>query len=273
MANTLYLPHDVRRQADGALVFRTPYDRSGHVFHNVPAALVEQTSLGAGHGFVYNFTGSNFPQSPAVAVGTPQYAGGWVVSAAGTGAASWLVAGDGGLAVTPGSTDEDNTTATTTGEPFRYSSTSTKKTVFAVRAKIADVDKTDLYFGLGIKETPQINIAASALDITDGIGFWKAATATAINFSVFKDSTASTVASGTTLADAGTYAYAFVIDAGVVYAYEGTTLNNLTLLTTIAAGAANIPNDEDLAVTLTVGAEGTGQPVVTLYDLLFWQER
>lgn len=276
MATQLVLSHDIAKQADGALPIRTILSKSGSPLDGVPTSLIEQSAvLSGGQGFAYNFTGTNFPQHPAFTVASsPYYMGGWVVNAVGTGATSVLVGGDGGLVITPGSTDEDNTNITTTGEPFRYSATGKKRTLFAIRCKIADVDKTDLYLGLAIKETPQVNIAASALDITDGIAFWKAATATAISFDARKNSTSTSITSATTLTDGGTYTFAFTVAAdGSLNAYQGTTFENLTLLTTLAAGAANICDDEDLAVTITVGAEGTGQPAVTIYDLLFWQER
>lgn len=274
MASQLVSPHDVLRLADGALPFKSQYGRPSHPFDKVPAWLIERTSLGIGSGFAYGFTGSDFPNHPGPTVGaSPYYMGGWVVNMVGTGASFILTDGGGSLVVKPGNTDEDNTNITRTAEEFRYSATSGKKTVFAVRFAMEDVDVTDLYLGLAIRETPQINIAASALDITDGIAFWKAATATAVNFIARKDSVSSSVTSGVTMTDGTTYVLAFSIDSGVISAYEGTTLNNMTLLTTIAAGAANIPEDEDLAVSLTVGAEGTGTKYVAFKDLLFWQER
>lgn len=190
------------------------------------------------------------------------FSGGWTVTdIAGTGAVANN--NEGALAITTGTTDENSTQLQYKPVVFKYSTT--KKLWFFARVKVSTQATTGAFVGLASVDTTLITAAAGAVDVDDGIFFYKDATDTAWTMHVRKDSTSTTAATGVTIA-ADTYMIlGFVIEAGVIRWFAKADSNDamqavndgnnfLGSGTTIAN--TNAPDDLDLCLSFACGQEG-----------------
>jgi hypothetical protein len=218
-----------------------------------------------------------------IALGNGQYvgplaagtSGGWTVTdIAGTGAVAQN--NEGALTVTTGTTDENSTQLQNKTAVFKYSTT--KKLWFFARVKVSTASTTGALIGLCSIDTTVITAAAGAVDVDDGIFFYKDATATDWTLHVRKDSTSTSVAGGLTIAD-DTYAIiGFTVEAGVIKWFAKADSNDA--LDDIADGPnflgsgtvvanTNAPDDTDLALTLVCGQEGGTTARVLTVDWAF----
>ena len=176
-------------------------------------------------------------------------AGSWIATAteAGAGAAAIDVADSttyGVLSVVNDAADNDNCQLQLNGSMFRY--VVGKRMWFGIRCSLDDVNLADLAFGLIIEsDTNMINTFP-----TDGIFFEKISTATAMDFHVRKNGTSTEAAAidSSAMVDATMRTYQFYVDdKGNIYYYiDG------VLIGTVAAGDANIVDDEDLTLAFQV---------------------
>jgi hypothetical protein len=174
-------------------------------------------------------------------------AGGWLLTetAAGAGNAQRVDIDDsqrgGVLKMLTDNGDNDTEILQRVGEPWRY--VLGNRMWFGIKVKTTTANDGEMFFGLAISDTSPI-----ATLPTDGLFFEKAETATAMDFHARKGGT-STELSGidpAALADATFRIYQFSIDTtGQVSVYV-----NGVLAGTVAAGNANMPDTEDLALVL-----------------------
>lgn len=220
--------------------------KSGHTLSQLPYAVLDQISSLSG----YHYYADDFHKYTGPAVGTGSPAGGWTVNDGNTGVVVAEASSQfGSVRVETDGTENDNTHLSLSGESFRY--VVGKRLWCFARLNVSDANDMEALFGLIIATADPLGGTFP----TDGIFFEKAETATEFDFHVRKDgaSTESTLVSST-LTDGGYVVLGFVVDpSGAVTAYEGTGLNDLTVIDTVATGNANLPDDEDL--TLTFGAE------------------
>lgn len=147
-----------------------------------------------------------------------------------------------------------------------------KKFFMKTRAKVSTQATTDMFIGLAVIDTALI--AASALDMTDAIGFFKAATDTSLTAVVRKDATTG----ATTKTGIGTVVADTYFTAGLYYDGLSTVyiMFNDSIVATLSLGSdatAYLP-DTVLAESFCVGQEGgTTARVLTVDYLLVAQER
>jgi hypothetical protein len=133
------------------------------------------------------------------------------------------------------------------GEHYKY--VAGKMSYFIACVALTDVDDGEAHFGLNIADTSPIASAPS-----DGFFFAKAEIATAMTFHARKNGNSTTVAvDPTAMADSTFRWYGFyVLGNGTVYVLYGTTWENVAVIGTVAAGNANICDDEALAVHFSI---------------------
>ena len=186
---------------------------------------------------------------------------------------------DGRLVLTTGTTDENSGQIQFKRPQFTHSTT--KAMTFAARVKTSTQATTGVFVGLASVDTTVWTAAAGAVDVDDGIFFYKDATATDWTFHVRKDSTSTTQAMGLTLA-ADTYSIVmFTVRSGVIRAYAINDSANVLRNTDNAVGVArpfgaglsvantNAPDDADLCPSLLCGQEGGTTARVLTVDWMF----
>lgn len=247
------------RDYDAANVFL--YDRVGHPLHGIPLQAVAE--IGA-------LTGYTFYSDPFINYNGPRTAGtdGWwtlTETAAGAGNAQRVDVDDsrrgGWLKMLTDNGNDDIETLEMEGEPWRY--VVGKKMWFAIRVEFSDVDG-EKFFGLAIADTTPI------AGVSDGLYFSKADAATAMSFSATKNSVSTTLSNidPSALADAVSREYAFYIDeTGKISVYV-----DWVLCGTIAAGNANIVDDEDIHLTLSVQTTTTAAQSMSIDYVLICQQ-
>lgn len=202
-------------------------------------------------------------------------AGGWTMTdIAGTGAVTQN--NEGALVITTGTSDENRTQLQHKLAPFKYSTT--KKLVCFARLKVSTQATSDAFFGLASIDTTVVTAAAGAVDVDDGIFFFKTATADDFTFEVGKDSTYSTVACGLDLADDTYVILGFIVEGGVIkwFALSDPSDKMQNMDDTpglLGSGTVivntNAPDDTDLALTFICGQEGGTTARVLTVDWAF----
>lgn len=260
--------------------FREPVLCSEHIqtvgvlspISNAPISVAAMIGLNAAgtqgiNGYQSHFNRWEGPVGDAAAPGT----GGWIVTSVdGGGDAAEVVdvldsTTHGVLRITSNDADNDNTQIQLNGSTFKY--TVGKRMWFGIRCCPRDADDAEFAFGLIIEsDVDMINTLP-----TDGIFFEKAETATAMDFHVRKNgtSTEDTSINSATMADDVMHTYQFYVDekGNIHYYYDG------TLIGTVAAGNANIPDDEDLTLAIQIQAGAAAAESADIDWVYVYQER
>lgn len=246
--------------------FRGPlhHSRIGHPFDNLDLLLAQKAVLASQMGVT---VGNGNPWIGPAAAAT---ASGWVLTDAGSGSSTLVLNNAGQLVLTGGTTDEDNSAIQFTGIPFTYSTT--RNIACFARLKVSTAATSDMMFGLfGVDTSP---ISASAIAVDNGIGFFKAATATDLTGHVRITTTSTTQAMGLTIANNAFFVCGFTVLSGVIRMYAAadtgdSILTNPSLLGSgIAVANTNAPA-VDLALTFLVGQEGGTTARVLTIDWAF----
>ena len=187
----------------------------------------------------------------------------WTTTLASTGTAAIAAANNGSLVITNANTDEDYNQAQMTTASWLPSVS--KKFWMKARVKVSDADKTDCFIGLAAIDTTLI--AASAIGVTDAIGFFKAATDTTWTSYVRKDATTGSTSSSAV----GSVADDTYTTLGMYYDGDGTM--NLYVDDVLVGKIENIsstywPNAQ-LSPSIAFGQEGTGGATVGTVDYIF----
>ena len=247
------------------------YSRSGHALDECPTGALQNISTFSG----YQWDGSDFTDYfGPLAIGDGDL-GGWRVSATGT-AAIALEAGVqfGALQIATGATDNNFTGLQRIGNPWAY--VSGKRMWFFTKFNLEDANDAEILVGL----LPPAAEAASdtmaeLLALDDGIYFEKAETATEFDAHTRKNdvSTENTLVSST-FTDGTDRILGFSVDAaGAVHFWDGTTLDNMTEVATVAAGVATIPDDVSLTPYFAVETGDNAASDITVDWYFMVQER
>lgn len=178
----------------------------------------------------------------------------------GAGAATEAIAGDeacGALLITNDDADDDVDSLQMNEENWRLSSG--KQLWCEINLKVGDVDEADLFVGLAITDT-------TPRDASDRIGFSLADGSAALSCVSAKNSTATTTSSIATLADATYVKCGFHWDGSskVEFFINGAL---------VATHSSNIPDDENLAVTLNIQNGAAAANTLTVDYIYVAQER
>jgi len=169
---------------------------------------------------------------------------------------------NGALLITLANTDEAITQVQRT--LAMWLPTAGKELFFKARLKTANVILTDILIGLAAIDTTLI--AASAIGVTDFVGFFKGATDTTFTFYNRLDaSTGSTSATGIgTLANDTYYTVSFYYDGvdKVYYAFNDVIIGSVD-------GSSTYLPDAQLSPSICLGQEGTGGAGTGTIDYLF----
>jgi len=186
----------------------------------------------------------------------------WVITTteAGAGNASEALAADeacGALVITNDDANDDVDSLQMTEENWRLASG--KQMWMNMRIKVADADEADMFIGLAITDT-------TPRDATDKIGFLLADGSAALSCVSTKDSSSTTTSSIVTLADATYVKLALHWDGAskVEWFVNGAK---------VATHSSNIPNDENLCVTLNIQNGAAAANSLTVDYIYVAQER
>lgn len=187
----------------------------------------------------------------------------WTVTETQAGATQAVAAGaDGGhLVLVNTATDNDVNQVQWAQESFRLQAT--KKTWLRARFKVSDATNSDVLVGLYITDTSPVASAP-----TDGFYFLKADDSTALTFRVGKDSTYTTSGTVATMANdtfVTVTAYLDPVSRTVKLYNDDTRVGSVAL--------TNLPDDEDLAVTIAVQAGDANARTLTIDYLMVVKER
>lgn len=189
-------------------------------------------------------------------------AGDWTITTteAGAGSASEAVGNlDGGvLVVTNDAADNDADFFQWAKETFKFEAG--KKLWFKARCKISDATQSDFVIGLQITDT-------SPLAVTDGVYLMKDDGDANLDCYVTKDSTSTTSAAASTLAD-DTYAVlGFYYDGGSYVHFYKDDAKIASLATT------NLPDDEELTISFGIQNGEAVAKILSLDYILVAKER
>lgn len=186
----------------------------------------------------------------------------WVITTTedGAGSATEAIAADercGALLITNDDAEDDVDSLQSAEEAF--SLTAGKQLWMSMRIKVGDADEADMFIGLAITDT-------TPRDATDKIGFLLADGSAALSAVSTKDSTSTTSSSIATLADATYVKLAFHYDGvnKVEWFVNGAK---------VATHTANIPDDENLAITLNLQNGAAAANTLTVDYIYIAQER
>lgn len=248
--------------------FRGPllYTRIGHPFDQLPMDMIQRAVLNDRFGVQ---VANGIPYVGPAAAGS---AGGWTMAETATGGGSVVMNNLGQLVITGGTADEDNTGLQYLTLPFRYSAT--RDIACFGRMKVSTATTTDMLFGLFGLDTTLV--AASAIAVDNGIGFFKADTATDLTAHVRK-ATVSTgaAAMGLTIASDTFFTCGFTVTNGAVRFYAGADVNDVIAASDSVLGAGvsvvntTAPNTVDTFLTFMVGQEGGTTARVLTIDWAF----
>jgi len=261
--------------------FRGPlrYRNTGHPLDGAPLDAVGRLSSLAkdntpdGVRLVYYANDFGLWEGPVAKTAELAGQGGWIITTVDSGGdlAEVVDVRDSGtygiLRMLTNDADNDNLCLRQNGSPWKY--VSGKRLWFAIRCAPQTAADGELFFGLAI-EGDEDPFDTSP---TDGFFFEKAETATKMDFHARQDgaSTEKTSIDTSAMVDATMHEYAFQVDAqGNIHVYyDGTEVSAAA----IAAGNANIPDDEDLGLYFAVQ---TGDATTRYFDIdhiLIAQER
>lgn len=186
----------------------------------------------------------------------------WTINTteAGTSSATEAIAADekyGALVITNDDADNDVDNLQLNEENWILESG--KQVWFESRVKVNDADQVDMFVGLAITDT-------SARDASDRVGFALADESAALTVENAKDSTATSTASVATIADNTYVVLGFHWDGQSKIEY----FVNRAL---VATHRANIPDDENLAVTINLQNGSAGAKSITIDYIYVAQER
>ena len=169
-------------------------------------------------------------------------AGDWTVTETQGGATQAIVAGHGGiLALVNSATEDDVNSIQLTQETFKFAAA--RKTWLRARFKVSDATESDLLIGLAITDTSPLASLPS-----DGVFLYKEDGSTTLSLHVRKDAASSTSTVGTMASD--TYVKVEVyFDGNLTWRVF---LNGAEVQSIV--GATNLPDDEELTVTLALQA-------------------
>ena len=161
--------------------------------------------------------------------------------------------GQGGLGViTTDDSENDGINAQRRGEAFKL--TSAARVYFGIRFKVSEATQSDYFVGLAITDTDILG------GVTDRVGFEKLDGSTSVTALLEKDSTETQVTAVMTQ-DADTYhTLEFFWDGAANRVYFYVDVEE----TTRAASFANVPNDEDLRLSLQFLAGSSGAKTLTV---------
>lgn len=184
--------------------------------------------------------------------------GNWTVTETQASATQAITAGDGGLLALVNSTADDDLNAIQWAtETFRFESG--KKLWGKTRFKVSDATQSDLVIGLQITDT-------TPLAVSDGVYFRKDDGSTTLSLVVVKNST-ETVTTVTTLANDTFVVAGFAYDGvSSIVAYAGDASVGISATT-------NLPDDEDLAVSIAVQNGEAAAKTLTVDYAMFSKER
>lgn len=246
--------------------FRGPllHTRVGHPFNNLPLDLVGPAILNSWRGVV---VGQGVPYlGPASHATAPSgntvsdRDAGIRLASTSSSTTGGSVAPDntGALVLTTGTTDEDQSSLQFLGCPFRYSTT--RDLLAFMRVKVSTATTTDAVLGLFATDTTLTS--ASAIAVDDGIGFFKAATATDLTAHVRKNTTSTTASAGLTIASDTYFVCGVTVINGAIRWYaaadtgDSIVLKDNLLGSGTSIAATNAPDDIDIFLTLSAGQEG-----------------
>lgn len=183
-------------------------------------------------------------------------AGDWTITTteAGAGDATEALGNvDGGvLIITNDAADDDADFFQKVGESFKWESG--KDMFFKTRFKVSDATQSDWVMGLQITDT-------TPLDVTDGLFFVKVDGATAINFRVEKDNTATATSVGTCTADYMTMGFYYKASTSTFHIFFG----DVEVGTSVST---NAPDDEELCISFGI-QNGEAVAKVMTIDYIF----
>lgn len=174
----------------------------------------------------------------------------WTCTNAGTTPTFALADGLGGLAlITNAAADDNNCFYQKKGEAFTFASG--KPVWFVARFKVNDATQSDFIMGLQITDT-------TPLAVTDGVFFQKDDGDANLDFTVIKDSTATTASAVATVADDTFLEVAFYYDgkSAVNYYVDG-ALKGSSVTT-------NLPDDEALTISFGIQNGAAAAKTMTL---------
>lgn len=183
----------------------------------------------------------------------------WVITETGTGTRAVGNLDGGVLVVTNAAADDDanflqwsGNTASGAVETWKFESE--KPLWFKARFKLSDATQSDFVIGLQITDT-------TPLAVTDGVYFLKADGSTTLNLLVTKNSTSTTTAAATLVAD--TY-------VTIGFVYDGGSNIDIYLNDNRVASSAttNLPDDEELTISFGV-QNGEAVAKILSLDYLF----
>ena len=185
-------------------------------------------------------------------------AGNWTITETGTGSRA-LTDGVGGLLlITNAAADNDANFFQKKGESFKFQSG--KRLWFETRFKVNDATNTDLVAGLQITDT-------TPLAVTDGVYFIKPDDAATVNFTVIKNSTATTASAIATMANATNIVLGFYYDGvSAVKYYVDRVYTGSSVVT-------NLPDDEELTISFGIQNGAAAAKNMTVDYIFAAQER
>lgn len=249
----------------------TVYNNSGHVLDQCPIAALDPISTFSG----YQVYSNDFVEWSGPATGVTAAAGGWLCADTGTGVvgAQAAGAGYGVLSIASGATENNCTMLQLMGESFKY--VVGKRLWCFARLSVSDVADDEATFGLHSVATTATDTYAEVIALPDGIFFHKDETNEEWTFVTQKNSVAtSSTYCTSTFVNATMRILGFTVNtAGTVTAYEGTTMNDLTAVATVAAGTATIPDDVELSLTFSCQAGDAAANTMLVDWVMVAQER
>lgn len=188
---------------------------------------------------------------------------GWTATVveAGTGTSEWNAAnGERGTSeIVTAANENDGYSAQLLGEQFKLDSGNF--VYFRIKGQISDATQSDFFVGLAITDTAILG------GVTDRIGFQKLDGSTSLSFMVEKDSTETLTTGLLTVADDTDFDLEFVWDGRDSNLYEYV---NGSAATT-ATATTNLPNDEELTLSLEVLAGAAAAKTLTISKLVVCQ--
>lgn len=185
----------------------------------------------------------------------------WTVTETNSGATEAITPGDGGLLLITNTAADDDLVSMQGQEVFRWAST--KDLLMKVRFMVSDATQSDLLVGAAITDTSPLASLPS-----DGIFFYKADGSTSLVAHIRKDGTSTTLS-------LGAMANATMAEAALVYNAQTATwsayFNGVRTASTTTS--TNAPNDEDIAVTISLQNGEAAAKTMTVDYLMIAKQR
>jgi len=247
------------------------YNRSGHPLDGCPIAALDPISTFSG----YQYYANDFIEYTGPTTGVSVSTGGWICNDTNGAVIGGEAAGAGYgiLSIATDTAENDCSVLQHVGETWKY--VVGKRLWCFARLSISDPADDEAFFGLASVAAEAVDTMAEVLALDDGIYFEKNESNEEWDFHTRKSdvSTESTLCTSTFSAGIMRI-LGFAVDAtGKVTAYEGTTMNDLTEVATVAAGTATIPDDVELCLTFAVEAGAAAANTMKVDWVFVAQER